>query len=221
MAKESTFLKERYATYYDRYQRFQAVADLIQELKLGPGMRILDVGSFDDEFSRFLPKHKIRPWNDKILSTTAPLPFRDGFFDIVTALDVLEHVPALERSYFIQEISRVSRAALIMSFPVKEAEETEQFVLNMTGNMWLAEHREHGLPDPHYVEEILSSLEMDFERHPNACLPSWMAMQLTMHRLREDLKDKVSNYFNRNFYKMENREPAYRAIYVCKPRKDI
>lgn len=217
MAKESNFLKERYATYYDRFQRFQAVADLVHGLSTGPGLKILDVGSFDEEFAKFLPTHQIRPWNKKILSGTEQLPFRDDFFDAVVALDVLEHVPSQERPYFIKEVARVARKALILSFPVKQAEEVEQFVLNMTGNMWLAEHREHGLPDPEEMEKILDSLNLEYTRHPNACLASWMSMQLTMHRLRGDLKDKVSDFFNRNFYELENREPAYRAIYLCTP----
>lgn len=209
-----------YATHFDRFQRFRAVADLLQPVRAsGPnGLLILDVGSFDNGFAPFVPKHRVRPWDTPILPDTGPLPFRDGYFDVVVALDVLEHVPPEERAFFLAETARLAHQALVVSFPVSESADVENFVLNLTGNPWLAEHRQHGLPRPADVERILDGLGLEYERHPNACRASWMAMHLTMHRLREDLKKEVSGFFNRHYFELENREPAYRAIYFCQPK---
>jgi len=43
------------------------------------------------------------------------LPFEDDTFDMVTALDVLEHV--LEPAKLLRELSRVSRGSLVLSVP--------------------------------------------------------------------------------------------------------
>ncbi len=50
-----------------------------------------------------------------------PLPYQDGFFDLVTAYDVLEHTRSMEKTF--AEISRVLRPGgyLFMSVPVRDS----------------------------------------------------------------------------------------------------
>jgi hypothetical protein len=214
MSAESAYLARLHRTYFDRYQRFRAAADLVHGLDRRPGLRLLDIGSFDQAFAGFVPGHSVRGY-DKTVAPGAPLPYSDGFFDVTLALDVLEHVAPDHREFFIAEAARVGRLACILSFPIAAAEETERFVLDLTGNAWLAEHRTHGLPDPARVESLMAGLGLAFERHPNACLASWMPMTLLCHRQPQEFKDTLSEFFNRNYYEVENREPAYRYVYLC------
>ncbi len=203
---------------FDRFQRFQATAELIAGLASGQRLSILDVGGFDNALAPFLPEHDLRPWGEKVLSCGGGLSLPDGSQDVVVALDVLEHVPPGERRFFLAELGRVCRLACVVGFPIKTAEAAEALVLELTGSAWLAEHRQHGLPDPAEVEAILGGLGLAFERHPNACLPSWTAMMLLMHGVQDlGLRARISQFFNRQYAPLENREPAYRYIYVCRP----
>jgi hypothetical protein len=44
-------------------------------------------------------------------------------------------------------------------------------------------------------------------------------MMLLMYGLDDQrLRRDISGFFNRNFYRLENRAPAYRHIYLCRPR---
>lgn len=205
---------------FDRFQRFQATAELIAGLASGQRLSILDVGGFDNALAPFLPEHDLRPWGEKVLSSGGGLSLPDGSQDVVVALDVLEHVPPSERRYFISELARVCRLAAIIAFPVAAAAPAERFVLELTKSAWLAEHRQHGLPDPGEVEAVFHDLGLAFTRHPNACLPSWTAMMLLMYGVQDrELQGTISQFFNRHFAALENREPAYRYIYVCRPRQ--
>jgi len=209
---------EPYNVWFDRYQRFRATADLIENLASGRRFSILDVGSLDNTFALFLPRHQIKPWNDLILSSTGGLPLADKAFDVAVALDVLEHIPPPERPFFMGELVRISRQACVFAFPIASAAAVEEFVLRLTGSKWLAEHKEHGLPDPAEVEGTFKKLGLTFSRHPNASLASWMSMMLLMHGVQDEkLKAEISIFFNRNFYLLENREPVYRYIYLCRP----
>jgi hypothetical protein len=203
---------------FDRYQRFQATAELIAGLAQGRSLSILDVGGLDNALAAFLPGHDLRPWGEKVLSSGGGLRLPDRSQDVVVALDVLEHVPPAERRYFLAELARVCRLACLVGFPIKAAAAAEAFVLDITGSAWLAEHREHGLPDPAEVEGILAELGLTFTRHANACLASWTAMMLLMHGVQDlSLRGRISQFFNRQYAPLENREPAYRYIYVCRP----
>jgi len=203
---------------FDRYQRFKAAAELIEDLAGPQSLTILDVGSLDNTFALFLPRHGIKPWNDLILSSTGGLPLPDKAFDVGVALDVLEHVPPRERPFFVSELVRISRRACVFAFPIASAAPVEEFVLRLTGSKWLAEHKEHGLPDPAEVEAIFKKLGLTFSRYPNASLASWMSMMLLMHGVQDEkLRAEISSFFNRNFYFLENREPVYRYIYLCRP----
>lgn len=203
---------------FDRYQRFAFTAELMDQLG-GEGLRVLDVGSLDNRLAGFLPRHRVVPWEGEISRAKGGLPFDDRAMDVVVALDVLEHVAPGERGFFLAELARVAGTACVIGFPIAAAAEAERFVLGVTGSAWLAEHQEHGLPQPREVEAILSRLGLEFTRHPNACLPSWTAMMLLMYGVQDrDLRGDISAFFNRNFYRLENREPAYRYIYLCRRR---
>jgi 2-polyprenyl-3-methyl-5-hydroxy-6-metoxy-1,4-benzoquinol methylase len=52
-----------------------------------------------------------------VLGDAVTLPFRDRTFDVVTALEVLEHIPDTERA--LAEICRVARRFVIISVPSK------------------------------------------------------------------------------------------------------
>jgi len=176
------------------------------------------VGSLDNAFALFLPRHRLKPWNDPVLSSTGGLLLPDKAVDVAVALDVLEHVPSPERPLFITELARVSSLASIFAFPIASAAPVEEFVLRLTGSKWLSEHKQHGLPSPGEIEAIFKRLGLTFSRYPNASLASWMPMMLLMHGVQEkDLQAEISIFFNRNFYSSENREPVYRYIYLCRP----
>jgi len=207
--------------YFDRYQRYKAAADMIYDLHgRSPGLKILDIGSLDNTFAAFLPEHTVMPYDQVIDSVQGGVPYNDKHFDMAVALDVLEHVPPDERAFFILEISRVSRLGFILAFPIASAKETEDFVLELTGSVWLSEHKRYGLPEADEIEALLREMGFSFIRHPNACLPSWMAMMLLMHGTEKPMRIKISSFFNKHFYELENGEPAYRYIYLCtKPDK--
>lgn len=209
-----------YSLDFDRYQRFAFTAGLIEELAEAEDLRVLDVGSWDNRLADFLPQHQVTPWEGVVSRDKGGLPFDDGSVEVAVALDVLEHVPAGDRRFFISELARVASSACVLGFPIAAAAAAEEFVLGITGSPWLAEHQEHGLPEPAEVEAVLGELGLDYIRHPNACLPSWTAMMLLMYGVQDlELRGEISAFFNRHFYKLENREPAYRYIYLCRQRQ--
>ena len=209
---------DKYKIWFDRYQRFKATADLIEDLAGPQSLSILDVGSLGNAFALFLPRHQLKPWNDLVLSSTGGLPLPDKGVDVAVALNVLEHVPSPERPFFIGELARISKLASVFAFPIASAASVEEFVLRLTGSKWLAEHKEHGLPDPGEIEAIFKRLGLTFSRYPNASLASWMSMMLLVHGVQdENLRGEISLFFNQNFYCLENREPVYRYIYLCRP----
>ena len=198
---------------FDRYQRFKAASDIIRELAAGRQLSILEMGAFDNALAPFLAGFQHTCWPEKV-DRQNPLAMADKQVDITLALDVLEHVLPEEREFFIQELSRVARQALILSFPVKTSEAAETFVGQMTGSAWLKEHQALGLPDKSQAEAMFARLNLKFTCYPNGALPSWTAMMLLMHGVEPDLRARISNFFNRHYYQLENREPAYRYLYV-------
>lgn len=60
---------------------------------------------------------------DLILYNGKKLPFKDNFFDVVTCIDVIEHVEDYEG--FLLELIRVSKRAVIVATPNRRPEYTE------------------------------------------------------------------------------------------------
>lgn len=95
----------------------------------------------------------------------------DGQYDIVIALDVLEHIPYEQRKKFMIEVNRVAKHMAIVCFPYKSIhnESAEKRVNGyhkmIYGNdhKWLLEHIQNGLPQVSEVEDILTKNQISYK----------------------------------------------------------
>lgn len=90
------------------------------------------------------------------------LPFDDGAFDAVLALDVLEHIPPADREQVLDELVRTARRRVIVGGPAGAAamEADRRLAAGLRRRAlgpppWLAEHEQHGMPG---VELVTRSL---------------------------------------------------------------
>lgn len=169
---------------------------VLQELEARPERyaTILEVGSGSMGLSRFTRKKVVgvdphiegprHPNMELIRGNATELPFPDGSFDLVVAMDVLEHVPSDLRPKVVAEVLRVAKKKIFVGFPSGpvsqkwEARVSERFQKNAAGwkksaqqlevyrrRFWfLAEHAEHGLPSREEMDGYLRAASGDFDR---------------------------------------------------------
>lgn len=108
--------------------------------RLRPGAKLLDVGAGAGQFAnmlaasgkfgsvaaldhiRFEKYSEFSPLITRYDASIAELPFDDNEFDVVTCMEVLEHVPEEVFLPGIAELRRVCRGQLVMSVPFEEQE---------------------------------------------------------------------------------------------------
>lgn len=228
---------------YERYSVLRQIADRLLSLSEEP--RVLDVGAnspylwpgFSSLAKTFLPEARCTiadieitdGLENAVAASGLELPFRDETFDLVCALDTLEHIPEESRIPFLGELVRVSRDIVYLTFPY-----------NSTTNHWaekvvsaylkdvlespvqqLKEHAEFGLPDLPSIDDFLHSrnLATSSFRHGNTDV--WLAMMLATHTLRVrsiDTLFELNMRFNRDYAQADWRQPSYRASYVISKR---
>lgn len=169
---------------FHQYQRYKVAEYLIDSFKRPEEkLNILEVGANEHKnLKHFLPDDKIK-YLDVVLSEellkdpdfiqgdATDLEFPDDSFDLVLALDVLEHIPPLKRDAFLQEIFRVSKYGVVLSAPFlnkvnKKAEEhIAAYYSSIYGEdiVWQVEHRENGLP---LLRETLDTIREFSEKEP-------------------------------------------------------
>ncbi len=114
------------------FYRAFGVDDLLRPL-LVPGARVLDVGSSDGSGSALLKQRRVdavdihRPSLEAaraagvrgvcVQADMMALPFADGSYDVVTALDVIEHLPKDSGWALLDELERVCRGHLVVMTP--------------------------------------------------------------------------------------------------------
>jgi SAM-dependent methyltransferase len=98
--------------------RHRAAAAVIAALNLARP-RVLDAGCRDDALARALPEADVvgldRAGAPQVVADLARLPFADRAFDVVCALDVLEHCDDLRGAFL--ECWRVADRLLLASLP--------------------------------------------------------------------------------------------------------
>lgn len=121
-----------------------------------PGWSVTAIdSSFDDYGAASGPRRTAaRP----VVGDIRAMPFEDGAFDVVLALDVLEHVPPEDRAAALEELARVARRRLIVACPAgEEAWAADRRLAERLRDPpgWLDEHLANGFPDP---ESLVAAL---------------------------------------------------------------
>ena len=135
---------------------------------------ILDVGGVSRHLEAFVHGTRVvtanlEPPADMILNGTE-LPLPTASYDIVTSLDVLEHIPSPARAGYVAELARVARRRVILCCPVgTEAHVACEAALAdwyraETGrsHRFLQEHIELGLPREEELRRFFEEVGLRF-----------------------------------------------------------
>ena len=155
--------------------------DVARVLKsmIGTDTTILDAGCGNHGLAAFmptanitgvdiLPASEVDPSLKYIHASILDLPFDDGSFDIAVSVDVLEHLPVDLRESAVQQMVRVARKAIVITFPggdyarkIDDAFADELQHRNMPLPEWLEEHLRDSYPESH---DIASAIEAESSR---------------------------------------------------------
>jgi hypothetical protein len=158
--------------------RYSAVVPIVEE---SDGEALLEVGSGSEGIARFAsPRWQVtvcdRDFTDygavevpddglrRIEGDVTDLPFADRKFDVVLALDLLEHLPAELRPVALKELARVARTRLVAGCPCGErALRADRRLARYYAVQpratppWLVEHLDNGFPSAELLQTTLAS----------------------------------------------------------------
>lgn len=139
------------------------------------GEKILEVGSEINGITIYLPKKvtgldiafdysKKNDLLTPVKGSATKIPFKKDSFEYVLSVDMLEHVPKDKRLKAVEEMVRVTKNKMYLSFPCGDESEKvdkhlHEYFLKKRGEdyQYLREHVEQGLPDFNKVKEVLLS----------------------------------------------------------------
>jgi SAM-dependent methyltransferase len=115
--------------------------------------------SFDDYGAQLVSE---RSRARRVVASVLDLPFEDGGFDAVVALDLLEHIEPASRERALSELARVARRVAVIGCPTGghalRADEALAALYSARGRMapgWLTEHFENGFPEEDLLRRTL------------------------------------------------------------------
>jgi hypothetical protein len=217
---------------FDQFQRYTGAAQLIAALGASTG-RTLEMGAspgysevfFADADLFFTDRFGVHEGRFAVADGAA-LPYPDETFDVVVALDTLEHIFPQHRAAFLSEIKRVSRDLVVLSAPhatqdVELAEAALQaFVTARFGEVFetLQEHTDNGLPDAAVTAAALGSDGWNVASFGSGYLPRWLLGMVFHHELLATGLPELPElhaFYNQTVAPHDNREPAYRRVFAA------
>jgi len=228
--KEIAKRKTKYQLPFDVFQRYKMAEEIINQLRAAKRLKILILGEDSNNFSLFLPKDEIHILDQR--SIKKRLPFEDDFFDFAVSLDLIEHLPSKRREQFISEQLRVSKDYLILGAPFenKNVKLADRILYDFLHSRYrikyrfLQEHFRYGLPKLEEIYKFLNKRGLEYITLPNGYLYRWLFMIL-VHFTIEGVKGsfevapKIREFYNRNYYLYDNREPSYRKVILASKEK--
>lgn len=192
--------KNSYPWTFDQFQRYEVLRLFIETFYPAGRISVLDVGGLSPDRegrSSWLPLSRV--FKGKGLSLDreycgekafiqgdgVQLPFKDSSFDVVAALDVIEHLEGQKRQALVHEMCRVAKSSVVISAPFRDEQigRTEDALQGQINRLYglthqqLKEHKEKGLPD---ISEITQALRqrlpagVDFSY---GSLSNWLSLQ--------------------------------------------
>ncbi len=227
---------------FDQYQRYKIVQEAITILRDGiPSMKILDVGGYPGQALCFFPDDDVTIVDQEECDLTQykradalSLPFSDGSFDVVTSVDVLEHIPPDKRQLFMKELCRVAKGCVCIAAPFDDPQVHEAEVILSEfikakldyEHHFLHEHLNYGLPKLNETTAYLKDTLGSVVTIPNGNLSRWLPMMMMefffdIDARYQTLKDLVNEYYNTHYYRVDNSEPCYRYLVVAGEKNKI
>jgi hypothetical protein len=136
---------------------------------------VLDVGGRPGELASVLRNCGVTALNvdepADVVFAGDSLPFADGSFDVVTSLDVLEHLPRERRRGHLEELTRVAGRQVIACCPlgtdahVSAERELSEWYVSVAGSPhpFLEEHLRYGLPTEDELRGLMEGLPFRLE----------------------------------------------------------
>lgn len=226
---------------FDLYQRYKRTQEIVSKIRGSERLRILDVGGGENFISRIFPEDEtfILDTHSSSLENYAQgdgrnMEFEDNTFDVVTSLDVYEHLPKEDRFLLFKECNRVSKRLTIIAAPFG-TEETilaesmvQIYCREVLGreNVYLAEHYTMSLPQTKELEKSLDNESLAYLKLPSNYIYNWIIMMMICEMVStlpepEEIHAQVNRYYNTHFYSTDNREPCYRYFYILGSLSDL
>jgi hypothetical protein len=236
-------IQETIEAPFDQYQRYAITAAIARSMGGATAPRVLDVGGHHFDFW-FRPRRPIAEFLPEAPSITVDLarnplpgylcargdalPFRDGLFDLVCSVDVLEHVPPAARATVLDQVLRVSRRAAVVAAPfhseavVRAETMVTAFIRDACGydQGQLREHREHGWPDLDETAAAFERAGWHVRVFGYGSVFTWVLMMVDKHALQAVAGSKraqiaLDRGFNETRFAGDREAPCYRHFVVA------
>lgn len=229
---------------YDQFQRYAAITVLLKPLLYAwqnakKPLRILEVGShalnllpaFLSPLSIEVVRADLEPqYAGEVgpyvtIEKDQPFPFADEAFDVVVAMEVLEHIPPQSRRLAMTEWARVASKGIFFTCPngdlvIDQERRADADFQARHGRVhpWLEEHERYGRPTLVEVQTLLKQLSMSCHRFNNSPLAEWLPLLLVSEQIFEqgdpELFARFNQILNTRPFHACIQEPAYRSIYA-------
>lgn len=183
---------------FHQMSRYNTAMRAVNTMRTSPSHRILEIGSGSQGIlASFLPDDDIVFSDIKlsdealadprfVLCDVTNMNYDDNSFDFVIALDVLEHIPPEKRLISVQNICRVAKEGIVITFPhfspvyQKEDEELRSFYKATEAEppIWINEHIDQTLPIASEIVAIATGILGE-----NNCYNCFAVRRSLMHKM--------------------------------------
>ncbi|HEY9684293.1 MAG TPA: class I SAM-dependent methyltransferase [Oculatellaceae cyanobacterium] len=171
---------------WDRFVRLQAAAEQIKT-SLPTACSVLDVGGYEGALAFFLESDQCVDVLDPETTggTATCINAANLSYEVVTAVDVLEHISPEQRKTALLECARVASKLLVLNYPCRESAPAQELMLKLTNNAFVRQHVEWELPDSNWVAGELAEAGFDCQIIPHTNLGIWLGQYLVQNLLPE------------------------------------
>ena len=159
------------------------VARLKKIKKYNKNIKVLEVGSGSKGITRFFrhpvtgidvefQKHKNEYLTEVLINPNKKYPFKDNSFDVVVAVDSIEHIPRNKRKKALKEMLRISKKHIMITCPFTisrwDRKVLAEWPKHSATYKNVKEHLDCGIPNPGEVEDAFKGckISMIYGEHP-------------------------------------------------------
>lgn len=158
------------------------VAKLKKIKKENKNIKVLEVGSGSKGITRFFrhpvtgidvefQEHKNKYLKEVVINPNKKYPFKDNSFDVVIAVDSIEHIPRSQRRKALEEMLRIAKGIIMITCPFTISKWDKKVLAEWPKDSAtyknVKEHLDCGIPQPKEIEDVFKNcrITMIFGEH--------------------------------------------------------